>query len=290
MCTKLKSRYYTVVSFIMLKCYSHTESMIERYKDARSYLQVRYPDVFVEGSQSAHTKREYLWLLQCFHQFYQTYNKEWDNTTAILLEAGGGPCIYPFICAAPYVSEIYHSDYIEANREEVVMWRNNDPNAYDWSPYFRHVVQTLESQTSRDAVLKREERLRSVLKGSAPCDFTVEDVVPSVKTPVNIVSSNFCLDICFESLEEYIHGLKKVYNMLFPKGFFVSMSTLGLSWCKYGDNIYSSSYPLLPEDIQAHCKEAGFNILHTDKFEIPLETRNIYNDSVGYSLIIAQKP
>jgi len=264
--------------------------MIERYKDARSYLQVRYPDVFTEGSWSARTKHKYVWFLQCFHQFYQTYNKEWDNTTAVLLEAGGGPCIHPLISAAPYVAEIYHSDYIEANREEVVMWKNNDPNAYNWSPYFRHVVRTLEGQTSHDAVVEREEKLRSVLKGSAPCDFKAEVVVPSVKTPVNIVSSNLCLDVCFESLEEYTNGLKKVYNILLPKGFFVSISGLDLSWCKYGDKIYSSSYPLSLEDIQAHYKGAGFNILHTDKFEEPLETRNILNDSVGCSFIIAQKP
>ncbi|XP_065908954.1 nicotinamide N-methyltransferase-like [Dysidea avara] len=264
--------------------------MIDRYSDVRNYLQVRYPDVFSEGSQSASTKRQYVWFHQCFHHFYQTYNKQWDNATAVLLEAGGGPCIYPLISAAPYVAEIYHSDYMEANREEVLMWRNNDPDAYDWSPYFRHIVQSLEGQTSHDAVARRKERLRSVLKDSAPCDFRANIVVPSVKTPVNIISSNFCMDVCYESLGEYIGGLKKVYDMLVPKGFLVSLSTLGLSWCKYGDVTYLSSYPLSLEDIQTHCKGAGFNILHTDKFDEPLESRNIYNDSVGYSLIIAQKP
>ena len=179
---------------------------------------------------------------------------------------------------------------MEANREEVLMWRNNDPDAYDWSPYFRHIVQSLEGQASHDAVARRKERLRSVLKDSAPCDFRANIVVPSVKTPVNIISSNFCMDVCYESLGEYIGGLKKVYDMLVPKGFLVSLSTLGLSWCKYGDVTYLSSYPLSLEDIQTHCKGAGFNILHTDKFDEPLESRNIYNDSVGYSLIIAQKP
>ena len=43
---------------------------------------------------------------------------------------------------------IYHSDYVKASRDEVLLWKNKDLNAHDWSPYFKRVVQSLEGQTS----------------------------------------------------------------------------------------------------------------------------------------------
>ena len=77
--------------------------------------------------------------LKVIHDFYSDYHHNWKPETARLLEFGGGPCIYPLISAAPHVSEIVFAEYAEEGRKEVELWKNNDPAAHDWTPYFRYV-------------------------------------------------------------------------------------------------------------------------------------------------------
>ena len=144
--------------------------MEECYNDTRSYLVSRYPASIFEEDQ---TKVMTPWNVLCYHKFFQKFHTEWNISTVILLDVGGGPCIYSHIYAAPYVAEIYHSDYVKACHDEVLLWKNNDPDAYDWSLYFRHVVNTLEGQGSPSAVSKREDMLRKVLKDTVFCDVKV---------------------------------------------------------------------------------------------------------------------
>ena len=76
-------------------------------------------------------------------QFYQQFHAEWDAFSAIVVDVCVGPCIYPHISAALYVAEIYHASNVQSCCDKVLMWKNSNPNAYDWSA---HVVNTLEGQ------------------------------------------------------------------------------------------------------------------------------------------------
>ena len=259
--------------------------MEQVYSDTRDYLVVRYPSTAFD-SQLA--DMGYGWINKCYHNFYQTYHKEWDKSTAVLLEVGGGPCIYPLISAAPYVSEIYHSDYVKAFRDEVLMWKNKDPNAYDWSPYFKHIVQTLEGQTNPEAVAEQQEKLRSLLK-VVPCDLKADVVVPAIKRPVNIISSNYCLESSFNSLE-YSAAVKKIYDMLVPKGFFVSQALLENTWFNLVDVRHLTSISLSLQEIQKRYEETGFEVVHAEMYDKPLSVRNIKDDATGYGFFIARKP
>ena len=271
---------------MFLCLYSDSNTMEHRYNDTRDYLLVRYPTtVFDDDSQAA----GYGWINKCYHYFYQTYHKEWDNSSAVLLEVGGGPCIYPFISAVPYVAEIYHSDYVKACRDEVLLWKNHDPNAYDWSVYFKHVVHTLEGKANPDAVMQRQEKLRSLLKDVVPCDLKADVVVPAVKGPVNIISSNYCLESTFDSLEEYSVALKKLYEMLAPKGFFVSQALLGNTWYNLVDVKYYTAFSLSLQEAQTYYGQAGFEVVHAEMYDKPISSRNINDDATGYGFFIAQK-
>jgi len=259
--------------------------MEHRYNDARDYLRVRYPSTVFDDDLLA---AGYGWVNECYHHFYQAYHKEWDSSTAVLLEVGGGPCIYPLISAVPYVAEIYHSDYVKACRDEVLLWKNKDPNAYDWSPYFKYVVQVLEGQTKPDAVTERQEKLRSVLKDVIPCDLKADVVVPAVKGPVDIISSNYCLESSF-SFEEYLAALNKIYEMLAPNGFFVSQAVLGNTWYNLVDVKYYNSFSLSLQEAQTYYRQTGFEVVHAEIYDKPLSSRNINDDATGYGFFIAQK-
>ncbi|XP_065907788.1 nicotinamide N-methyltransferase-like [Dysidea avara] len=263
--------------------------MEERYNDTRRYLDFYCPLTVLEenapmvaGSLISPQTPQY------FHNFYQQYHKEWDNSTALLLEVGGGPSIYTYVSAVPYVAKIYHADYLKANLNEVSMWINKDPDAFDWSPYFKYVIQKLESKTSFDDVLEREDKLRGLLH-VLPCDIKADVIVPAVKVPVDILGSSFCFGSCFDSLEDYKIGLKKVYDMITPNGFFVSQTTLELTWYRFEDKRYHTSFSLSLEDVEQYYKEIGFDILHADFWTNPMEVRNIMSDAGGFGFIVARK-
>jgi len=263
--------------------------MEERFNSTKEYLKEFLPFSVLEGNApmlpssiiSPSTPRY-------FHNFYQQYHKEWDNSTAVLLEVGGGPCIYSYVSAVPYVAKIIHSDYVKANLDEVSMWKNKDPDAFDWSPYFKHVVQKLEGKTSPDAVPEREDKLRGLLH-VVPCDIKADVIAPDVKLPVDILSSSFCLGSSYDTLEEYKVGLKKVYDMIAPNGFFVSQTSLQLTWFKHGDKIYQAAFSLSLEDVKQHYTETGFNVLHAECWSKPKELRNGSISAADFGFVVARK-
>ncbi|XP_065904257.1 nicotinamide N-methyltransferase-like [Dysidea avara] len=261
---------------------------MELYKgfDARRYLIERYPTTLFEEDQ---TKIMSSWDILCYHKFYQTFNKEWDNTNTILLEIGGGPCIYALISAAPYVAEIYHTDYVESCCNEVLMWKNADPDAYNWSPYFRHVVSTLEGQVSLDAVAKRESQLRRILKDPLTCDVRNEPIVPNMSKPVDIICANFSLETTLPTMTDFEHVMKVLFDMLNPKGFLLLLCSLGCSWYLIKEAKFPCIYLRL-ENIENAAKKAGFVVRTVESKDKALSGRNIYNDTTGHAFVVVQKP
>jgi len=159
--------------------------MEQGYGNSRAYLISRYPTTIFEVDQTSVMTP---WNILCYHNFYQQFHAEWDTSSAVVVDVGGGPCIYPHISAAPYVAEIYHTDYVQSCRDEVLMWKNTNPNAYDWSAYFKHVVNTLEGQSDPKAVEERKERICKILKDVLPCDVKAEVIVLTLSVNANIIT------------------------------------------------------------------------------------------------------
>ena len=266
--------------------------MVERYGDTKRFLAERYPKnpwPFNENALEAPGSLLSPMGFQFFHNFYQKYHPEWDSSTAVLLDVGGGPCIYPHISAVPYVAEIYHTDYLQSMCDEVLLWKTKDPTAFNWSPYFKHIVQDLEGLTSPDAVTRREDKLRSILNVGV-CDIKADVVVPSLNKPVDILSTSFCLEGCYKSREEYVLMLKKLYDIMAPKGFFICQKALGYTWSKFGEKRYEKPCTLSLEDAKKSFQEAGFDVLNVDQWDKPMAMRNIMSDCTGYGYFIARKP
>ena len=102
--------------------------------DSRGYLNSRYGGDCKDWTGFRAVQPFYL---QCYYEFYQEFHESWDPTTARLLEVGGGPIIYSLISAAPHVKEIVFGEFLETNRREVALWKEGNPAAFNWTPYFR---------------------------------------------------------------------------------------------------------------------------------------------------------
>ena len=107
-----------------------------------------------------------LFRLKQLNEFYQSY----PGTAKLkILDIGSGPTIASAISAAPHAAEIVLSEYTEANRSALLQWLNNDPNAFDWTHVFKHIVVDLEGKTEEEVPI-RAELVRKVVKAVVPCD------------------------------------------------------------------------------------------------------------------------
>ena len=111
--------------------------------DAKKYLSLRYRKESIGFDSNVS-------LLGYFHRFYKKYCKDiLDGASAKALELGNGPALNSVIGLAPYVSSIVLSDYEGAAREEVKLWRDNSPEAFNWRPFISAVTSRNELRTHR---------------------------------------------------------------------------------------------------------------------------------------------
>ena len=69
------------------------------------------------------------------------------------------------------------ADLVESCRDTVQLWLDKSPNAHDWTPFFRYVVQTLEGK-GEEEIVRREEQLRKAVKAVIYCDLLEDPPVP----------------------------------------------------------------------------------------------------------------
>ena len=263
----------------------HAHSVYEQF-DARRYLITRFSQP--RGSVMYRLTRFYV---QCYHDFYRKFHTDWDTSQARVLELGGGPAIYPLISAVPFVAEINFTDYSEANRKEVLLWKNKDPCAYDWAPYFKHVVNTLEGVTDPVASALREEELRRMIQDVAQCDLLDEDIVSPTYEPFDIISCNLCCDAVSKSTEQYIEVLKKIGLLLKPNGYLTSLVCEGAQCYAVGETTYRSLF-LTVQDISDSHSKAGYTVKYSSRFQIPEGSRigctqKVFSKAIHF--IVAQK-
>ena len=250
------------------------------HSNARAYLQERFKDPEAFRTQ---------WPLQCFHEFYTKYHNEWDTTRARLLEFGGGPTIYGLISASPHVSEIVFSDYVEENRQEVKNWKDGSPQAFDWAPFFKYVVQKLEGDATPDAAIRRESELRSRMVSVIPCDVHLADPVGTpAPSPFDIVSTIYCLTAGCSSQAEVREAFQKLGKLVKPGGFMIVMDALELTWASVaGERIKCVS--VTKQFLSTAMEDAGFAVLETHHYELPERYRNAHFNNTGCECLIAKK-
>ena len=254
--------------------------------DAKGYLDTRFPTPGGECQGAPAT-----WYVQCYHEFYQKFHSEWDANKARLLEFGGGPTLHSLFSAPPYVQEIIFTEYADANREQVLLWKNKDPKAHDWSPFLKHVLNTLEGVTDPQAIIQREEDLREKITAIEPCNALTTDCMIDPKytaQPFDIITSNLTCDVVCTSIDHYVETLKKFGSWLNPKGFLTCITCEETTWYMVGGFKYKTLY-LTEQDTHDSFKKAGFAIRYSKRVTIPREVWGRNNDMKATNFIVGQK-
>ena len=179
--------------------------------DSLRYLHLRFSNMALD---------RVLFPLECLHNSF----KYLPNSLKVL-DYGAGPVIMSTISAAGHASKIVLSDYSDTNRDELRKWLKNDPVAFDWSPYFDHVVITLEGNDENEA-RAREVRMRERVKDVAFCDINAD---PPLETtcpgPYDVVIDSGCLTASCLTHEAFLRGFEKISKLLKPGGTLMSYAS-----------------------------------------------------------------
>lgn len=232
--------------------------------DPISYLEMRY--------KKTTDQYRFIFPLQKYHEFFtETFSNCCKNLR--ILEYGCGPVIMHLISAVPVAYEIVMADKVPECLQEVDRWVNGDPQAFDWTAHFDHVVQTLEGKGEREA-RNREEELRKAIKATVQCDiFQDNPIEAGYEGPYDIIMSNQCIDGASKSLEEFQAGVAKVVQLLKPGGKLTMITNsninLGRS-CTYTVGESGEKFPsvgITREFLVATLEGIGIMDLHVDVCE-----------------------
>ena len=234
--------------------------------------------------------------LKKVHEFYQSYAS--TEAKLKILDIGSGPTIAYTISAAPYAAEIVLSEYTEANRKALSQWLNNDPDAFDWTHTFRHVIVDLEGK-SEEEVPVRAELVRKVIKAVVPCDATSDPPIPpQYVDQYDIVTDFLCLACACATTEDYIAALVKLHALLKPGGKIVLYTP------ERKEALTPASYPvgsrqffdlqLSRDTITSSLKQAGFcdikaMVLTQQDLQLQGTKQQIQEGVVTFSFITARK-
>jgi len=234
----------------------------------------------------------HLFRLKQLHEFYQSYS---PTAKLRILDIGSGPTIASIISAAPHAAEIVLSEYTEANRSALLQWLNIDPNAFDWTHVFKHVVVDLEGKTEEEVPI-RAELVRKVVKAVVPCDVNRDPPIPTEYVDqYDIVTDFFSLVSACATTEDYTAALVRLHALLKSGGKIVLYTP------ENADALTTVSYVVGPHNFFAlrltrdvifkSLEQAGFcdveRVAQTrEDFELP---DDIEPDVVAYSFITASK-
>ena len=190
---------------------SDSESFGDGYHDSfdpHVYMMEKFPGQVLE------------WHPEVFGSFHDLFRSFPATATGCLkvLDYGTGPTLAFQISAAKYASEIVLAEYTEKNRAALQLWLNGDAKAYDWTPYFKYVVQSLEGKSEQEAT-SRQEQLRKVVKAVVPCDISRDVAIErGYEGPYDVIISSLCLQTACATKDEYTAAMPKLLQLLKPGG------------------------------------------------------------------------
>ena len=186
-----------------------------------------------------------------------------------VLDYGSGPSITGVISAATKASAIFLSDYCAANRDFAQDWLEDKPGAFDWDPHFNYVVKELEGG-SDEAVEKRKQEVRKLVKGIAHCDLSQD---PPIEKKYNklydVVITSYVLESTATSDEEYFSMMSRICNLVKPGGTLLVMVIENTPSYKVGDLLFKGFSVSCDTALKA-IRECGLNDLHCDKETLTL--------------------
>ena len=228
------------------------------------YLELRYKH---PGDNNFHD-----FAIQRLHKFFN--NIQVSPTSPFkVLDYGCGPVLATVISAARVATEIVLAEYTEKNRRAIQQWLEKEPTAWNWRPFFEHVVVTLEGKSSNEAI-EREKCLRSIISAVVPCDVTQDPpIAEGFRGPYDAVMCMLSIEAGCHTHEEYEVAVKRIHRLIKSGGYLLLYSTVRRDTTTLGSYCVGSEtfteVPLTLEFVCTTLSNSKLNILSTECLELP---------------------
>jgi len=183
-------------------------------------------------------------------------NRKFD----LMLEFGGGPCIYPLIAAAPRVSEIHFADLLEKNLQEVHNWVNKRPGAWDWSRFTQKIlgIERGCENIKAEHIYEREDAVREKISQILSCDAKLEHPITIESAgKYDLLSVNYVSESATWRLDEWHLMMQNIVSLLKPGGQLVMAALRGAR--RYSvDSKYFPAVAITERDIIRKLIDCGF--------------------------------
>ena len=244
------------ISLAIAKMAEHTISQSD-YADAFDsgiFLQQHYGQSEKYSERIKHT-------LTCYHNAFNDLSPNLK-----VLDYGCGPVIINVISAATKASEIILAEYTEQNRKNLQEWLNGDATAFDWSTYFKFVVQELEGKSEKE-MKERQDVIRKLVKAVVPCDITQEPPIkPGYDTVYDVVICCLMLEGTADDIKEYAANIARVGKLVKSGGTILIYGLENpLGYYMVGDFKFPNVH-VTAESAMKAVEDAGFTEVQVDKF------------------------
>ncbi|KAM9801312.1 phenylethanolamine N-methyltransferase-like [Neosynchiropus ocellatus] len=216
-----------------------------------------------------------VWLLKTLHKAFT----EGDIKGGVLLDVGSGPTLYQLMAACEIFDKVIMSDFLEANRNELRNWfQDNGKCSLDWSPFFQYACKLEGREPS--AWEEKAARVRKVVTDIVHADVHLpQPVSPDVVPPggADCVLSCFCLDGACLSMPVYSRDLGHVVSQLKPGGHFLLIGTVGMTFWIGGPNANFPTYPITEAEICERLRENGLSLIRLEIYPLPTKEETTDN-------------
>lgn len=168
--------------------------------------------------------------LDNLHNFFSTKHFSQHSGKALkILDYRCGPVVANVISAVGLTDlkvQCTLAEFTETSRKAMQQWLDGEPAAWDWTPYFKYIVQTLEGKKEHDA-LKREESLQKAIEKIVPCDITQDlPIATDFQGPYDIIMSMLCIENGCLTRDDYRAVIRKIAHLIKTGGTLLLYSTV----------------------------------------------------------------
>lgn len=224
------------------------------------------------------------WKLGCLAQTFATGEVSGHS----LIDIGSGPTIYQLLSACAHFQDITMTDFLEVNRQELVLWLQEDPGAFDWSAYSQHVCLIEDKGESWQ---EKERQLRARVKRVLPIDVHQPQPLGAgspAPLPADALLSTFCLEAVSPDLASFQRALDHITTLLKLEGHLLLIGALEESWYLAGE-ARLAVVPLREEEVREALVHCGYRVRDFRTYTMPAHLRTGVDDVQGIFFAWAQK-
>ncbi|MEJ7593821.1 MAG: guanitoxin biosynthesis pre-guanitoxin forming N-methyltransferase GntF [Planctomycetaceae bacterium] len=141
--------------------------------------------------------------------------KQQDRMFATALDLGCGPTIHNTFAIAPYVQHLDLADYLPANLAEIRHWLDDAPDAHNWDPLFRGVLQC--QGVDANQLPARKALFRARIGKLRHCDLHWGEPLGE-PMQYDLVTSFFCVECVADSTEQWQSFMSRLLGLVRPGG------------------------------------------------------------------------